>query len=178
MFRNTGFFLALEELNISVLSSLCIVFCRFFMHDIVGMGVVEGEIDSFERKGGLLWELSSIWTLEFLPSFYYTINWLYTKHSIYVHHVEKKRTGSKSVAETSVHWQPISKMCGVSSGLGWKNWFNSSDRRPTFLSPVQSELYIVQLFLCLLSLLQVWSAYSQGISQECCCSTDAVLTKH
>lgn len=50
----------------------------------------------------------------------------------------------------SVHWQPISEVCGVSSGLGWKNCFNSSDRRPRFVSPVQAVQCIVQLFLCLL----------------------------
>lgn len=55
MFRNTGVFFALEGLNIPVLgSSLLKVFCRFFMCDVVGMGVVEEEIDSFERNRGFL----------------------------------------------------------------------------------------------------------------------------
>lgn len=42
------FKISLEGLNIPVLSSLCIDFCRVFMHYIVGIGVVEEETDSFE----------------------------------------------------------------------------------------------------------------------------------
>lgn len=51
MFTNAGGFLASEGLNIPVLSSsLFKVICRFFMHDMVGMGVVEEDMDSSERN--------------------------------------------------------------------------------------------------------------------------------